>query len=382
MMNLQENTAMEKILIAPRKYVQGPNLLKKAGAFLSVLGKRALVLWDSRVKSIVGDIVLSSLKDASLEAVDVRFNGECTRPEAARIAEIANDKDADIIAGVGGGKTLDAAKAAAISTRKRIVTCPTIASNDSPTSSATVWYDEKGNFTDFECWPFNPDMVLVDSRVIAEGPVEAFVAGMGDALATWVEAEVARATGAGNLAGGISTLAAMELARLGYDVLMEHGVEAKRAVELNVVTPSVEKVIEANILHSGLGFESGGLATAHMIANALPSFPECHHLMHGHEVGFGVISQVCMDEAMDVKRIHEIVDFEIAVGLPVTFADLNLGGISRERLWKIGEICASEGSLCESHRFKVTPERVVDAMIAADALGGERKKRAFGAADK
>jgi glycerol dehydrogenase len=365
---------MERILIAPRKYVQGRDALKKAGTYLAILGKKVLVLWDSRVKGIVGDRVLASLKGASLEAIDVQFQGECTRPEAARIAKIAKENEADVIAGIGGGKTLDTAKAAAISAGKKMVTCPTIASNDSPTSSATVWYDEQGNFTDFECWPFNPDLVLVDSQVIAAGPVDAFVAGMGDALATWVEAEVALATGAGNLAGGISTLAAMELAHLGYDVLMEHGIEAKRAVELNVVTPSVEKVIEANILHSGLGFESGGLATAHMIANALPGFPECHHLMHGHEVGFGVISQICMDEAMDVERMYEIVDFEIAVGLPVTFADLNLEGIGRDRLWKIGEICASAGSLCESHPFKVTPERVVDAMIAADALGTERKE--------
>ena len=367
---------MENVLIAPRKYVQGRNAFGKAGAYMSILGKKVLVLWDDCVKGIVGDTVLSSLKDASLEVVDVQFQGECTKAEAQRVAKIAKDKKVDVIAGIGGGKTLDVAKAAAIQTRKRFVTCPTIASNDSPTSSATVWYDEQGNFTGFECWPFNPDLVLVDSQVIANAPVATFVAGMGDALATWVEAEVALATGTGNLAGGLSTLAAMELARLGYDILMEHGVEAKRAVELNVVTPSVEKVIEANILHSGLGFESGGLATAHMIANVLPSFPECHHLMHGHEVGFGVISQVCMDDAMDVDRMYEIVDFEVAIGLPVTFAELNLEGITRERLLKIGEVCASAGSLCESHRFEVTPEAVVDAMIAADALGTDRKNLA------
>lgn len=365
---------MNNVLIAPRKYVQGRGALSELGTYLKVLGKKPLVLWDACVKGIVGETVLASLKEAGMEVVDVEFPGECTRAEAKKLAETITKEGADIAIGVGGGKVLDMVKAAATQTNIRIVTCPTIASNDSPTSSFTVWYDEEGNFTDFEGWAFNPDLVLVDSQVIANGPVRAFVAGMGDALATWVEAEVAQATGAGNLAGGRSTLAAMTLARLGYDILMEHGVEAKRAVELNVVTPSVEKVIEANVLLSGLGFESGGLATAHMIANVLPSFPECHHLMHGDEVGFGIISQICMDEAMDVKRMYEIVDFEIAIGLPVTFADLNLEGIERERLLEIGKVCAMDGSLCASHRFEVTPDRAVDAMIAADALGTERKK--------
>jgi len=271
---------------------------------------------------------------------------------------------------------IDTAKAAAHQAGIKMVTCPTIASNDSPTSSFTVWYDEEGNCTGFESWGRNPDLVLVDTQVIAEGPVEAFVAGMGDALGTWVEAEACHKARAMNLAGGAATMAAMAIARLCYDVLMAHGADAKRAVEKHVVTPAVEKVVEANVLLSGLGFESGGVATAHMIANCLPSFPECHHLMHGHEVGFGVISQLCLDEDVSAAERNAIVDFEIAVGLPVTFADLGLEGVARDRLKTIGDICASEGSLCENHPFEVTSASVIDAIIAADALGRERKKLA------
>ncbi len=364
---------MHSVLIAPRKYVQGRNALADAGKYFKILGKKPLVLWDATVKGIVGKTLLDSLAAEGLEAVDVDFQGDCTRKEVDRVIGIIKKTGADIAVGVGGGKTLDTAKASAIETGIRIVTCPTIASNDSPTSAASVWYDDEGNFTGFDCWPFNPDLVLVDSLVISRGPVKALVAGMGDALATWVEAKVALATGAGNLAGGVSTLAAMAIAELGYFTLLEHGVEAKRAVERRVLTPSLEKVIEANILHSGLGFESGGLATAHMIANCLPSFPECHHLMHGDEVGFGVISQLCMDKSASMDEVYEAVDFEVAIGLAVTFKELGLEGISRDRLKSIGDICAGEGSLCESHCFKVTSEAVVDAMIAADALGTERK---------
>jgi glycerol dehydrogenase len=366
---------MHFTFIAPRKYLQGRNVLREAGAHLAKLGAKPLLLWDARVKGLLADRVLPGIQAAGLAAIDVEFRGDSTKAEAARVAQIARDQGADMIVGFGGGKTLDTAKAAAAAAGVKMVSCPTVASTDSPTSSFTVWYDEQGVCQGFESWGVNPDLVLVDSQVIAEAPVRAFVAGMGDALSTWVEAEVVYSTRSQNLAGGRATLVAMAIARLGYETLMKHGLEAKRAVEQKVVTHAVESVIEANTLMSGLGFESGGVATAHMIANCLPGFPECKGLMHGEEVAFGIISQFCLDENMPTAEMHRMVDFMIDIGLPVTFAELGLTGVGRDRLKKIGDICAGPGSLCHAHPFKVTSEMVVDAMIAADALGRERKAR-------
>jgi glycerol dehydrogenase len=348
--------------------------MAEIGAYLALLGKRPLLLWDDTVKQVVGNTILESIRAAGLQAIDVPFGGEATRDESQRVAQIARDQGADVAVGIGGGKTIDIAKGVTFDVGTRLMTVPTIAATDAPTSAASVWYDAESNFVEFNCWPFNPDIVLVDTRVIAQGPPRAFAAGMGDALSTWLEAEASYKTRSGTLAGGVATRAALAIARLGFDTLLEYGVEALRAVEQGVVTPAVEKVVETNVLHSGLGFESGGLATAHMVANPLSNFPECKDLMHGEKVGFGVLTQLCLDEDTDMDEMREIVDFQIAIGLPVTFADLNLEGITRERLRVIGQACASQGSLCHNHCFQVTEDSAIDAMIAADAVGRARKE--------
>lgn len=367
---------MKNVFIAPRKYIQGRNVLSDLGSYLKLLGNKPLILWDPVVKGLVSEKVVSGLRDAGLEFVDVEFQGEATAGERARVTQLARDQGADISVGIGGGKVLDVAKGAAVDAGLKMVTCPTIASNDSPTSAASVWYDDDHNFIGFDCWPFNPDIVLVDTQVIANGPVRAFVAGMGDALSTWVEADAAFKSRALNIAGGHPTMAAITLAQLCFETLLEHGMDAKRDVDLNVVTPAVEKIVEANVLLSGLGFESGGLATAHMIGNLLSNVPECQEvgLMHGEKVAFGIITQLCLDDDFDVEDKYAIVDFEIEIGLPVTFAELNLAGITRERLQSIGDACAGEGSLCHNHPFEITADDIVDAMIAADALGRRRKE--------
>ncbi|WP_236013480.1 AraC family ligand binding domain-containing protein, partial [Paenibacillus glycanilyticus] len=98
--------------------------------------------------------------------------------------------------------------------------------------------------------------------------------GMGDALSTYFEARATSHSfskvnaglpngvhaGAAPIARG--TKAALALAKLCYETLLEDGVQAKLASDSNKVTTALENIIETNILLSGLGFESGGLAAA------------------------------------------------------------------------------------------------------------------------
>ena len=87
------------------------------------------------------------------------------------------------------------------------------------------------------------------------------------------------------------------MAKLCWENLQEDGLKAKLACDANVVTESLNKIIETNILLSGLGFESGGLAAAHAIHNGMTVLPGAHSYLHGEKVAFATIAQLVLEDA-------------------------------------------------------------------------------------
>ena len=220
----------------------------------------------------------------------LRFAGECTAAEIRRGGQAARAAKARVVIGAGGGKVLDTVRAIAADLSLPVVNCPTLASSDAPCSALSVVYTEEGSFEEYRIYRRNPDLVLVDTAVIAKSPVRLLVAGMGDALATWFEAKVCVQGGVKNMRGGASTRTALALAELCYKTLLEDGVAAIAALHQQEPNDSLERLVEANTLLSGLGFESSGLAAAHAIHNGLTTAPGTHGYMHGEKVAFGLIS--------------------------------------------------------------------------------------------
>ncbi|ODS50119.1 MAG: glycerol dehydrogenase [Halanaerobium sp. 4-GBenrich] len=102
---------MIKVLTSPGKYVQGKKVIKKMGDYIKELGEKALIIADPIVK----ELFLADL-ESGLEELDYEiefFNGECSKVEIERLKEKAAAKNAEMIIGMGGGKTLDTSKAVA-----------------------------------------------------------------------------------------------------------------------------------------------------------------------------------------------------------------------------------------------------------------------------
>lgn len=359
---------MANIIGSPTRYIQGKGEMKKLCQHIESIGKHLFVLTSKSGRNRVQPYIDESLKNSSSTVVYEVFNGECCMSEIDRLLALCKDTDCDTIVGIGGGKIHDTAKAVAHYLGKPVVIVPTIASTDAPCSALSVIYTDEGVFEKYLFLPSSPNIVLVDTDIVSKAPVRLLVSGMGDALATYFEARACQQSNAMNCVGGHTTLAAMALAELCYDTLMEYGVNAALAASEKVCTKAVENIIEANTYLSGIGFESGGLAGAHAIHNGLTAIEETHALYHGEKVAFGTLVQLVLENAPS-EEIEDVIIFCKTVGLPVTLTDLGIKEVNKDQLMEVAKLACSPDDTLGNMPFTVTPDDVYAAIIAADALG-------------
>ncbi|STB57782.1 glycerol dehydrogenase [Citrobacter freundii] len=359
---------MDKIIISPGKYIQGNGALDNIAGYAVSLGSQPLIIADEFVTNLVGQRVNNSFQKENVTADFELFAGECSQHEIARIRQRFSAGKYNLVIGIGGGKTLDTAKAVAYYQKVPVVIVPTIASTDAPTSSLAVIYTPEGQFSEYLFFPKNPDMVIMDTGVISAAPVRLLVSGMGDALATWFEARANYASGKSTMAGGAPTLAALAIAELCYATLLEDGYKAKVAVEQGVSTKAVENIIEANTYLSGIGFESSGLAAAHAIHNGMTQLEECHHCYHGEKVAFGVLVQLVLENAPK-QEIETVLGFCRSIGLPVNLHMLGVKEIDKDKLLAVAQTSTAEGETIHNMPFAVSAQDVYSAILTAHHLG-------------
>ena len=362
---------------SPGKYIQGKGELENLPLYLSGLGDSALVLIDGFMYESLKGRLEKIFGGTELSVVFLKFNGEASVNEIERVTDIAVKNKCNAVVGIGGGKTIDTAKAVANRIKSPLIIIPTAASTDAPCSALSVLYTDEGVFSEIIQYAKNPDIVLVDSLIVSKAPVRLLVSGMGDALSTFFEARANQDSDSANFIGtGFRrSLAGMALAELCYEILLEDGIKAKIAVESGACTEAVENIIEANTLLSGLGFENCGCAAAHGIHDGLTALEETHGMYHGEKVAFGTICQLVM-ENRSMEEIDQVVQFCKDVGLPTTLADLGIKDIGQENLMKVAEKSIGEGGLIHAEPFPVTAQMVYDAMLTADAIGKSYQDKA------
>jgi len=309
--------------------------------------------------------------DKAVRLTAERFSGECSDEEITRLYKLACDAKADIIIGMGGGKTLDTAKAVASRLKKPVIIIPTVASSDAPCSALSVVYTPAGEFKRVVTHPFNPDVVLVDTGLIIQAPVRFLVAGMGDALSTYFEAESCRVKPANNTSGYRGTATAYDLARLCYKNLLSDGIQAKIDAEAHRITPTFERIVETNTLLSGIGFESGGLAAAHAIHNGLLILKEARRFLHGELVAFGTLASLFLTQKpQDI--IERTYAFCGSVGLPTTLSEIGLRDASDEEILAVAKSSCTD-NIIFNESVPVTAKSVSAAIKKASLFGNERK---------
>jgi glycerol dehydrogenase len=362
-----------KIFKSPPKYVQGPDALQTLGDHLQAIGiSNPIIMASPSAMKACKEIIETSLKSKNMTCSFTKFSRVCSANEINRVKDLCLSGNHDAIIACGGGAAIDAGRAAAAGAGYTInpfvvhekfganvpyIQIPTVAASDASTAALSVIYTDKGNWADVLIIPNNPNLVLADTRIIAQAPVRTLVAGMGDALATYFEADACHRTATLSFAGGLATQTALQISRLSYDILTTYGTQAVLEAEANIPGPALEAVVEANILLSGLGYENAGLAAAHALATAFSHQYELFDPVpfHGELVAFCTAVQLIMEEA-EPEKLQEVYFFCQAVGLPTSFEELGLKDTSDGTLKTVAEEAAKSLTMMAMPKAKAVAD--------------------------
>jgi len=250
-----------------------------------------------------------------------------------------------------------------------------------PCSALSVLYTEDGGAVDrYVFQKRHPVLVLVDTSAVARAPRHLLVGGLGDALATYYEARTTYESGekGRTLCGARPSMTALAMARLCRDTLFEHAPAALASCDVGAVTPALERIVEANTLLSGLGFEGGGICVAHACHNGLTTCASCvRGHSHGERVAFGLHVQLALEgRTQELEEVHAFCE---RVGLPLTLADVSVDAGDDDLIAQIAARTVAPGESAHNEPFAVDAAMVADAIRAADRMGtrfAERQLRA------
>lgn len=340
---------MEDIIVrgAPAEYVCKVDVLSELERKLHVRGIKKVLLLTGKKSWEEIRTYFPNLK--KIEVTHEFYNGECTLTEISRVASLASKLEVDAIIGVGGGKVLDVVKAATYASGTHSILIPTLASNCAPWTPLSVIYTEEGVMTHYDVYPTSVDVLLVEPRVLVSAPVSMLIAGIGDTLAKWYEADVQ----IGKFTNpAVALKIAHYTARLCADEMFEHAEQAVADANEAKVSDAFVKVVESIIMLGGMvggfGDTFGRIAGAHSIHNGMTIAPESHSALHGDKVAYGILVQLLLENKD--SEVERLMLFYHKLGLPTSLKDLQI-----PTTW-INEIAVQSTRSKESiHLLRSTP---------------------------
>ncbi len=370
-----------RLVLCPSIYVQGPDAIRHTGRYASIYGNRAFIVGDEVALPAVKDVLTSSLSEKQIEVAGVQPGIRmCTTSTVQKFYDSAKGAEPNIIVAVGGGSAVDVGKIVAHNLKVPVCTIATIAATAAYSTSLVVQYNDDGFLEDYVQLGKCPEIVIVDSKIIAEAPVEFLLAGMGDALGCWFEQQAHNRT-VPHSDGGYITVAAELLGKGSFHELRTYGLAAKIANEHKIVVPALERVIEVNVLDTAIGYLSGGNAAAHSIHNGFVSSGAVSldrrrkpYSPHGQIIAFTLLAQLIL-ENKPLNEIEDIIDFSQSLGLATTMEDVVGKDIDDHVLRKASEIACDPHESIHAMTVLISPERVFNAVKEADALAHHVKSR-------
>ncbi|MFB2736624.1 iron-containing alcohol dehydrogenase family protein [Umezakia ovalisporum] len=354
------------LTVAPTKIIRGAGVLQTAAAEINLLGIRPLIIAGNSTLAISQKCLQPVLAKQNWQMALASYGVNCCEASLQGLKKTAEEHQADVIIGFGGGKALDTAKLVAHELRLPVVTIPTSGATCAATTALSNVYSESGAFLYDVALSRCPDLLILDYDLIQTAPQRTLVAGIGDAIAKWYEASVSSGNSQQTL-----IISAVQQARVLRDILLQKSATALKKPGSKVW----QEVIDATVLLAGVIGGLGGAqcrtVAAHAVHNGLTHISG-HGSIHGEKVAYGILVQLRLEEMLQSNQLaasarQQLLKFYAEIGLPQNLKHLGLGNITLGDLQTAAEIALNPQSDIYRLPFKVVMEQLMAAMVSTTA---------------
>lgn len=318
---------MDSYRFGAGRYIQESNALDYCGEEIKRYGKKAYVIGGNTAIAVTEKRLCSSFEKYGLAYCMERFSGYPSVQKIEGLKAVVKEKDCDVLVGVGGGRIMDLAKAAAFGLGIPIVAIPTQAATCAAYSPLSVLYTPEGHSDNYIHFEYEVNAIIVDDQVMLTQSPRLLASGILDGMAKYIEI----ATLHPKVLDGNTSIArnsAFYMAKYTYDVLGQKGEKAVSDLKTGVWTKDLHDVIYVNIALTGIVSAlmqgKGQTALGHAFNNALHrDFLEyIKKWLHGEGVALGLLAQLVYngedDQVEELKRLMKKFD------MPCSLAEIGI----------------------------------------------------------
>jgi glycerol dehydrogenase-like iron-containing ADH family enzyme len=330
-----------------------------------------LAIGGRRSLAVARQILAPAFADSDTVVSWTTYGADCTAADLARLRREATDLRATEIAGIGGGKALDAAKLVAHQLHLPVATIPTSAATCAAWTALSNVYSETGAFQYDVPLDRAPDLLILDYELVRQAPPVTLRAGIGDALAKWYEASVSSSD-----SPDVLTIAAVQQARVLRDLLLQKSVEALEQPGSLAWQQVVDACVCLAGVMGGLGGPKCRTVAAHAVHNGLTHLVGHSRRLHGEKVAFGILVQLRLEEILQGRQLaaaarQQLLSFYEQIQLPTTLEELQMAALQADperpaqhldSFATVARIACSPTSDIHHLPFAVTPEALVVAL--------------------
>ena len=260
----------------------GENYIARVKETLIANGISGKILYvsDSIVDVLYGDIVRKQIEEVGIlktELVD-----DNTISYSMNLAERVIATSIKCIVALGGGRVLDVCKYASYISKVPLLSIPTTMANDGIASPIAVL--KRQDNKPMSLGSSMPTMLLIDTKIILDSPIELVKAGIGDTISNYmalIDWEHAVEIGKDTMNGY-----AFMMSQTSLDALMN--------TQFNTICPGFIKLLANCLVLSGIAMDFAGTSrpvsgSEHLFSHALDYYCPKRNL-HGIQVALGTVA--------------------------------------------------------------------------------------------